>query len=265
MGAAVGGGPQLAESLEGTGPDDFCEGGGSVSSQRPYQSSERSRPWTSSRCLSKSPPDFLTVAKPHVEVVTLHVYSLGRLEWLKVANAALRSLGTGAFHVGLEVYGLEWSFEQLSGIGCSWPGAEVGHCYMESIVLGSTQLSYREVLETIQHLRESGWTGCDYNTLEHNCCHFADALSHRLGVGPIPSFVLSLAASATVLRTQLKSSCRPCCSKCPAIIQDDMSSFTPYEQHVVPMAKSIDSLGLGLEGDSLRPTTLFGRRFGHDR
>merc|ERR1719282_274777 len=39
------------------------------------------------------------------------------------------------------------------------------------------------------------WLGEDYDLLRKNCCHFSNEFAKRLGVGPIPNWVLNLAGA----------------------------------------------------------------------
>lgn len=59
--------------------------------------------------------------------------------------------------------------------------------------MGECLLCEMQVLKTIRDLEKAGWTGPEYHSLRHNCCHFCDALCRRLGVGRIPERIKDLA------------------------------------------------------------------------
>mmetsp|Transcript_148120 Transcript_148120/g.369279 ORF Transcript_148120/g.369279 Transcript_148120/m.369279 type:complete len:235 (-) Transcript_148120:37-741(-) len=202
---------------------------------------------------SKTPP-----AKARV---VLHVYSVSQSLGIKAANSALRVLGMGAFHAGVEVYGLEWSYECINGVVCCWPGGAHEHLYLEPLLMGMTSLSYTAVLELIGQFRDGHWTGAEYDSLEHNCCHFSDEFCRHLGVGTLPEWILSLATMGTVARSQARLACKPCCQGCPAITGDGNLNFQPTERQVLPQnsSHSQESSVAGSLG-STSGCTLFGRR-----
>jgi len=142
------------------------------------------------------------------EPVTLHIYDIGTSAGPMVNNF-LKPLGTGAFHCGVEVHGWEWSYSDVSnpkdpamtGIFSCRPRHCEGHRYYETVELGLTRTSELEVVRLLT-LLEKGWPISEYDLLSHNCCHFADEFSRRLGVGGIPPGVMSLAsAGAAVIQT----------------------------------------------------------------
>ncbi|CAE7262820.1 desi2 [Symbiodinium natans] len=138
-----------------------------------------------------------------VHPVVLHIYDLHRS--FRGANVFLKALGTGFFHVGLEVHGKEWSFRssasgeeaEVSGIfdcapqGCDSPS---GHAYKESLVLGETCFSHDDVDMLVNYLA-SDWKMSGYDLIRRNCCHFCDVLSMALGAGHVPPWLCSAAAA----------------------------------------------------------------------
>jgi len=141
---------------------------------------------------------------PRQSRVTLHIYDVGKDTWsVGGANKLLKALGTGAFHTAVEVSGMEWSYGASSeagttGVYSSPPGGDGQHQYREAMDLGSTPLSNEEVDEVLQQLKAE-WHGADYDLLRRNCCHFCDALCLNLSVGPLPSWVKSLAGAGAAL------------------------------------------------------------------
>jgi len=135
-------------------------------------------------------------------LVTLHVYSVTRLSAIQRANGVLGSFGTGAYHAGVEVYGREWSFgateDGSSGVFCCGPADCDDHAYIRAIPMAETRATEAEVLGLIGRLRTE-WSGDDYDLLRCNCCHFSDELLRRLGVGPAPGWLTSLAGAGAVV------------------------------------------------------------------
>lgn len=149
--------------------------------------------------------------------VTLHVYSAGESAVVRGINAVLKQLGTGAYHCGVEVYDLEWSFADTSmfeddpeasasdvtGIFYSQPKQAEGHSYCESLDLGYTYRAENEVFHLINRLEQT-WHGETYDVLEKNCCHFCVDLARELGVREPPRWVMSLADRTAVIITGIE-------------------------------------------------------------
>jgi len=129
--------------------------------------------------------------------VTLHIYDLGTN--CREVNMALRVVGSGAYHAGVEVYGKEWCFGP-GGICWLQPQSCPHHSYREPINMGKTRMSSRDVDSLIKQLVRA-WPGQSYDILTRNCCHFSDELCRRLGMGPIPDWVLSLADTGAEFRS----------------------------------------------------------------
>jgi len=134
--------------------------------------------------------------------VHLNIYDVSHkdsVQWLNAVFAhwlAPLKFG-GAFHAGVEVGGLEWSFgstkrETLPGISCVLPRSDQQHHFRQTVYLGKTQMPMERIVSTITDLIED-YPGGAYDVLRLNCCHFADDFARRLGVGPIPAWVHRLA------------------------------------------------------------------------
>jgi len=128
--------------------------------------------------------------------VTLHCYDFLSSGEGQVLNGILRQLGTGAFHCGVEVYGKEWSFRSGRPAGVSglfWVAPRTaGGAYRETIVMGETSMSEKEVERLVQALL-GYWPSSGYDLLMRNCCHFSNEFCQRLGVGSIPEWTMTLA------------------------------------------------------------------------
>jgi len=131
--------------------------------------------------------------------VWLHVYDLG-----PVSKWALNSWAAeGAWHVGLEVLGVEFSYQAISTCtkdddttsGLTWhhPKAHPRHVYHESIWLGCSSLKVPEIGRLLEDL-EKVWLAKDYHCLRKNCTDFAKSLSEALKVPePFPAWVHGIA------------------------------------------------------------------------
>eukprot|EP00931_Biecheleriopsis_adriatica_P008757 TRINITY_DN109895_c0_g1_i1.p1 TRINITY_DN109895_c0_g1~~TRINITY_DN109895_c0_g1_i1.p1 ORF type:complete len:412 (-),score=97.73 TRINITY_DN109895_c0_g1_i1:23-1258(-) len=134
--------------------------------------------------------------------VFLHIYDVSQEESVQKLNRVLAHRLSplkfgGVFHAGVEVNGLEWCYgfsenETIPGVCCVEPKAHPQHHYRQTIRLRRTLLSSEDVMEIVGSLLEE-YPGDDYDLLRRNCCHFADDLCRRLGVGGIPYWVHRLA------------------------------------------------------------------------
>lgn len=140
-------------------------------------------------------------ASPSPQQVILHIYDVFADERVQAVNDVLHNIGTGAFHAGLEVFSLEWSYgctNTGTGLVACEPKSNPAHRYRESIVMGTTPLSHAEVENLLQQMGEE-WQGADYNLIHRNCCNFCDAFCRRLSVGPVPTWVTNLAGTGALL------------------------------------------------------------------
>eukprot|EP00416_Gambierdiscus_australes_P026137 CAMPEP_0171059460 /NCGR_PEP_ID=MMETSP0766_2-20121228/3187_1 /TAXON_ID=439317 /ORGANISM="Gambierdiscus australes, Strain CAWD 149" /LENGTH=209 /DNA_ID=CAMNT_0011514897 /DNA_START=30 /DNA_END=659 /DNA_ORIENTATION=+ len=136
------------------------------------------------------------------EPVTLNIYNVGTSSEVQAINKILRVLGTGAFHCGVEVYGVEWSYRGnipgLPGVFSRRPRDCEGHTYSESVFMGMTLMCRSNVEDTIAVLTGE-WPGTKYDVLKFNCCHFCDKFCNILGVGPIPDWITNLASTGAAI------------------------------------------------------------------
>jgi len=132
--------------------------------------------------------------------VVLHIYDIASDPTMQALNSLLRSAGTGAFHTGVEILGVEYSFNSSSwgtGIETCEPKSHGVHAFRESLEMGESELSPLEVETLLARLRDE-WPGNSYDILRRNCCTFSDAFCRELGVGGIPEWVNNLASAAAV-------------------------------------------------------------------
>jgi len=143
--------------------------------------------------------DATPLKKSSGDLVLLHVYELAAFGQMNRLTATERFPIGGALHVGIEVYGREWSFGggvgQGSGVICEVPRSNNKYEYRETVDLGRTALSDGEVALVIGDLLEK-WQPIDYHWLHKNCLAFANELCERLGVARIPPWVDRFARGA---------------------------------------------------------------------
>lgn len=134
------------------------------------------------------------------ERVLVRVYDLGQTFWTRLHNQMTKSYG--AFHTGVEVYGREWCFGMTfddfsTGITSNAPAQNPDHTFRETLSMGYTSLSPREVAQLLDGMKHE-WKGKNYNVLSKNCHHFSDAFSAELGVAKLPAWINTLASTGAV-------------------------------------------------------------------
>ncbi|CAE7193629.1 unnamed protein product [Symbiodinium pilosum] len=133
--------------------------------------------------------------------VTLHIYHVSTNSTVGAVNEYLEAIGTGAFHAGVEVNGVEYSYgyaPDRTGVFTCAPKGCKAHVYKDSLDMGATSKSASEIDEIIEEMKED-WPGFEYDLLRRNCCLFSKALVDKLGVGPVPTWVTNLAAAGATL------------------------------------------------------------------
>lgn len=133
------------------------------------------------------------------ERVFVRVYDLGRTCVTRWHNKMIKSYGI--FHTGVEVYGREWCFgmtfdEWSSGITWHRPGMNPDHTFRETLSMGFTHFSPKEVIQIIEEMQLE-WRGNTYSVLSRNCHNFSDTFCRLLGVGRLPQWVNDLADAGT--------------------------------------------------------------------
>lgn len=120
----------------------------------------------------------------------LHVYEVGMLG--HTIHKVLGAFGTGAYHVGVEIYGREFSYGKGGGVSMNDPRKHLAHQYCGTISLGQTTLSPSQVTALVEQLKVL-WPSSKYHALRNNCVSFAEMFCARLGVKAPPEHVGSLA------------------------------------------------------------------------
>lgn len=122
-------------------------------------------------------------------LVVLNVYDLDK-NWLNMNGLLCDALQLGgAFHVGVEVFGNEWSFG-TDGVVYSPARHNDVHVYRQSVPLGHTRHSSEKIVAIIDDMAAGTWRGETYDILFRNCCTFARELCcNILGRDKIPGWV----------------------------------------------------------------------------
>ncbi|SPJ10484.1 PPPDE peptidase, putative [Plasmodium sp. DRC-Itaito] len=143
-------------------------------------------------------PDF------NSNVVYLNIYDLDSVS--KVVNTVARSVGAGAFHAGVEVYGYEYSFGYImdgeTGVTKTNARYHPYHVYRETIPMGKTPLTKEEV-DLLVEVMKLQWIGDTYDILSRNCLNYADYFCNLLDVGSIPEWVMSLQKKVTWVKSNI--------------------------------------------------------------
>ena len=126
---------------------------------------------------------------PRLADVRLHIYDATNARVVSGLNSLLPDDKAGAYHVGVEILGKEWSFggstgeEGRGGVGWCTPKGDPDHRFRRTVDLGRTSWSRHQIDQAIAEMqREPAWAPKEYSLLRHNCVHFAQALVTRLGV-----------------------------------------------------------------------------------
>ncbi|ANQ07780.1 PPPDE peptidase [Plasmodium coatneyi] len=135
-------------------------------------------------------PDF------NSSMVYLNIYDLDAVS--KVVNTVARSIGAGAFHAGVEVYGYEYSFGYIvdGETGVTKTSARY-HPYHVNTPLTKDEV---DLLVEVMKLQ---WIGDTYDILSRNCLNYADYFCNLLDVGGIPEWVMSLQKKVTWVKSNI--------------------------------------------------------------
>ncbi|CAA9987700.1 PPPDE peptidase, putative [Plasmodium knowlesi strain H] len=135
-------------------------------------------------------PDF------NSSMVYLNIYDLDAVS--KVVNTVARSIGAGAFHAGVEVYGYEYSFGYIvdGETGVTKTSARYHPYHVK------TPLTKEEV-DLLVEVMKLQWIGDTYDILSRNCLNYADYFCNLLDVGSIPEWVMSLQKKVTWVKSNI--------------------------------------------------------------
>jgi len=102
----------------------------------------------------------------------------------------------GAFHVGLELYGVEWQYgwcQEGSGICNAAPRGNMEHSYYKSLYLGRSDIDSNDFDQMLRNQADQ-WLGHEYNIASKNCIHFAQKLTELLGLDELPEWLIRLSS-----------------------------------------------------------------------
>jgi len=151
--------------------------------------------------------------------VRLNIYNIGKSIQMQCLNQVLKTFDIGAFHCGVEIFGVEWSYSDMhipgmpdvkptgTGIFSCRPRDCEDHSYSESIPMGKVAVTEWEVQDLLTSLRPE-WPLSEYDLFKKNCCHFSNEFCKRLGVGDIPSWVTNLVNKAIALEATETACCK---------------------------------------------------------
>jgi hypothetical protein len=168
-------------------------------------------------------------------------------------------LGTGAYHVGVEINGIEYAYGATSlpdkpGIFSCIPKLSPGYQYRTSIDFGEVPLirktwvqvpgkdpkrtEFQQIEEfvdgrTIVKEMAPEYLGIDYDILRKNCCTFAHDACLRLGVqeNKIPSWFRNLAETGAMTQDVANATLEPLQKVLSGCENNDDSSTCSTEDH----------------------------------
>lgn len=87
-------------------------------------------------------------------------------------------LGLGFYHLGIEIYGTEYSFNKEEGIFTISPKNNKSFPYRETIYLGSTNKSFYDLNKILINLKDD-FNINNFDLLKNNSVHFCNSLSNK--------------------------------------------------------------------------------------
>jgi hypothetical protein len=156
-------------------------------------------------------------------------------------NTALHALGTGAYHVGVEINGVEYAYGATSvpnqtGVFTCFPRLSPGYQYRTTIDLGVRPQVPRSLISdpttikyidgrTVMKEMAVDYMGSDYDILRKNCCTFAKDACLRLGVpkDEIPTWFGSLAESGALTQDAVFATVEPLSSALSMAYEDTVT------------------------------------------
>ncbi|KAF2074055.1 hypothetical protein CYY_004624 [Polysphondylium violaceum] len=138
--------------------------------------------------------------------ININVYDLHPI------NNIMYQFGLGAFHSGVEIFGVEYSFGghefSFSGVFEIEPKTANGVTFRETICIGETPYSYKQVQNIVDKISEE-YSGLSYHPLQKNCNSFSQELVKRLlganNTTPFPAYINRLAHFGNFLSCLLPS------------------------------------------------------------
>lgn len=142
-------------------------------------------------------------------IAQLNVYNMDGAESY---NYLARAVGLrGVFHVGVEIFGVEWSFASVedasftSGVYGTAPRSSPGGVFLESIPLGRIGPRTAHGVWAILCQLSGQWLAADYHPISRNCIHFCRTFCKELGVQSPPKWIGGLVDTADSVRRSVYS------------------------------------------------------------
>lgn len=140
------------------------------------------------------------------EPVFINVYDLFENKTHKKTNNGMKTIGMGGlYHAAVELFGVEYSFgykQYGNGIYAWHPKENDAHSYRETIPVGYTTLTHKEVKKILKEMSPA-WEGPSYDLLSRNCCTFCQVFLPLLGtsVEPFPGWINRTARAGALCQT----------------------------------------------------------------
>jgi len=191
------------------------------------------------------------------EMVYVNLYDLSEA-FAQLNSVSIDLIGFGgALHVGVEVFGVEWSFG-TGGVSCTAPKQHRHFSYRQTVEMGAIDMQQRDVELAISQMR-SEWSGSEYDLFSKNCGTFGNALCIRLGLGPLPAWITRLAEAAgktpvrritdMLVRTGVIGDGSPPCSESPPSLCGEYCA-TPRSHDITECDSPARPLALMLDGET---------------
>lgn len=161
-------------------------------------------------------------------------------------NNFLHSIGFGAYHSAVELFGREYSFGfhdgPQTGVFHMQPRAVPNAVFREQVEVGCIYLTFNQFNIILNQLKAE-WTGNKYHLLKRNCNHFSKALLAALGLRA-PSFINRLASAGDTLAGIVPSFMLP--KHVNALLKDGRPDFSEPEEPQARRASSSSSSSSGM-------------------
>jgi deubiquitinase DESI2 len=134
------------------------------------------------------------------EPIYLNIYDIYSI------NNLTRPFGIGFYHLGIEIYGTEYSFNK-TGIFTIQPKTYEKYPLRETIYLGQSDMNFHDIYSIILKM-DIQFNSLNYNLFHNNSNDFCNLFLNNLSVYKIPSHINRLSEWTCILyNTILKKEC----------------------------------------------------------
>mmetsp|Transcript_8240 Transcript_8240/g.9150 ORF Transcript_8240/g.9150 Transcript_8240/m.9150 type:complete len:204 (-) Transcript_8240:420-1031(-) len=117
--------------------------------------------------------------------VHLNIYTLSQAKG--ISNKLSNKFGfKKAYHTAVEVYGIEYSYDETRGIYAAKPREVKNAKLKKALYMGTANMKWPEVKNIVSELREQ-YDIDNYDLITRNCHHFCESLCQELVAMSIPS------------------------------------------------------------------------------